>query len=488
MRNYSNFIDGAWVPASDGAKLESENPYKGEVWAGVPESDQADVDLAVGAARRAVDSGPWSVMSARDRGKLLRKLGDLVAENAEQLANFESTDNGKLYREMLAQMQYLPEWFYYFAGAADKIEGSVIPSERPNFMIYTRHEPVGVIAAITPWNSPLLLLGFKLAPALAAGCTIVVKPSEYTPVSTLEFAKLVEQAGFPAGVFNVVTGGRSAGAMLARHPDVDKLAFTGSDATGSEIVRASADTMKLVSLELGGKSPNIVFEDADLEAAANGAIAGVFGATGQTCMAGSRLLVQSSVAKQLIDRIAARARTIKMGDPMAPDTEMGPMATQAQFDKVIGMLDRAKAAGANIVCGGGKSEGLDGYFIEPTIVTNVSNDAEIGRDEIFGPVLTVYEFETEDDAVRMANDTRFGLAAGVWTQSGQRGHRVAHRLRAGTVWINAYRVVAPSAPFGGYKQSGIGRENGLDAVKAYTQTKAVWVELQGATRDPFSIG
>lgn len=488
MELYSNYIGGSWALAQDGTTFESENPYAGTPWAVVPESGQSDVDNAVAAARQAVDAGPWATMCARDRGKLMRKLGDLLAANAESLARFESTDNGKLYREMLAQMQYLPEWFYYFAGAADKLQGAVIPSERPNFMIYTRHEPVGVVAAITPWNSPVLLLGFKLAPALAAGCTVVVKPSEYTSVSTLEFAKLFDQAGFPPGVFNVITGGRETGAMLTKHPGVDKLAFTGSNATGAAIIRASADTMKLVSLELGGKSPNIVFDDADIEAAANGVIAGVFGATGQTCMAGSRLLVQSSIAKELVARIAERARTIIMGDPMAADTEMGPMATQAQFDKVIGMLERARASGATIVCGGGKSAAHDGYFIEPTIITNLSADAEIGRDEIFGPVLSVFEFETEEDAIRIANDTNFGLAAGVWTLSGQRGHRVAHRLRAGTVWINAYRVVAPNTPFGGYKQSGIGRENGFDAIKAYTQTKAVWVELAGATRDPFSIG
>jgi (Z)-2-((N-methylformamido)methylene)-5-hydroxybutyrolactone dehydrogenase len=488
VETYSNYIGGNWAVAQDGSSFESENPFEGSPWATVPDSGQADVDSAVAAARQAVDTGPWSTMNARDRGKLMRRLGDLLVENAENLARFESKDNGKLYREMLAQMQYLPEWFYYFAGAADKLEGSVVPSERPNFMIYTLHEPVGVVAAITPWNSPVLLLGFKLAPALAAGCTVVVKPSEYTSVSTLEFAKLFDQAGFPPGVLNVITGGRETGALLAAHPGVDKLAFTGSNATGAAIIRASADTMKLVSLELGGKSPNIVFEDADIEAAANGVIAGVFGATGQTCMAGSRLLVQSSIAEKLVNRIAERARTIKMGDPMAAETEMGPMATRAQFDKVMAMLDRARNSGANIVCGGNKSTENEGYFIEPTIITNLSSDAEIGRDEIFGPVLSVFEFDTEEDAIRIANDTVFGLAAGVWTLSGQRGHRVAHRLRAGTVWINAYRVVAPNAPFGGYKQSGIGRENGLDAMKAYTQTKAVWVELAGATRDPFSIG
>lgn len=487
ISEYKMLIGGQWCDAADGNRLKSENPYKGHVWASVPDGAEDDVDRAVKAARAALE-GEWGATSARDRGKLMRRLGDLVAGNAEHLATVESTDNGKLYREMLAQAKYLPEWLYYFAGAADKFGGEVVPSERPNFHIYTRHEPIGVVGAITPWNSPILLLGFKLAPALAAGCSIVVKPSEHTPVSTLELAKLFEKAGFPPGVFNVVTGGPAAGAALSAHPGIDKLSFTGSDATGRRVLKAGADNFTRVTLELGGKSPNIVFADADIEAAANGVIAGIFGATGQTCMAGSRLIVQASIKHELLNRVIARASTIKMGDPMDAATEMGPMATRPQFEKVMGILERAKAAGATFVLGGGASPDHKGFFIQPTIVDDAAPDAEVVRDEIFGPVLSVLTFETEDEAVRIANDTRFGLAAGIWTQSGQRGTRVAHRLRAGTVWINAYRVVAPNVPFGGFGHSGIGRENGFDALRQYTETKAVWTELTGATRDPFNIG
>ncbi len=484
---YGLYIGGEWVPSQGNALLDSVNPYTGEVWAKVADATEAEVDRAVKAARAAFD-GEWSSMSARDRGRLLQKLADLITENAAWLAEVESTDNGKLLKEMGAQASYLSEWFRYFGGAADKLSGEVLPSERPNFMIYTRYEPVGVVGAVTPWNSPILLLGFKLAPALAAGCTFVVKPSEHTPVSTLEFAKLFDRAGFPKGVFNVVTGGPAAGAALTAHPGIDKAAFTGSDTTGRKVLHAAAENFTRVSLELGGKSPNIVFEDADLEAAANGVIAGIFGATGQTCMAGSRLLVHAAVRDALIERVAARARTIVMGDPMDAATEMGPMATKPQFEKVLGILNRAREAGATFAWGGRASPDHDGYFIEPTIVVDVDPDMEVVRDEIFGPVLSVLTFETEDEAVRLGNDTRFGLAAGVWTRSGQRGHRVAHRLRAGTVWINAYRVVAPNVPFGGFGHSGMGRENGFDAMKQYTETKSVWVELTGATRDPFSIG
>lgn len=487
ISNYQLFINGAWTDAASGAVLPSENPYSGHVWAQVAAAADTDVDSAVAAARAALN-GEWGAMSARDRGKLMRKLGDLIAENAAHLAKVESIDNGKLYKEMFAQASYLPEWMYYFAGAADKFGGEVIPSERPNFHIYTRHEPIGVVGAITPWNSPILLLGFKLAPALAAGCTFVVKPSEHTPVSTLELAKLFEKAGFPAGVFNVVTGGPEAGAMLSSHPGINKIAFTGSDATGRKVMQSAAENFTRVSLELGGKSPNIVFEDADIEAAANGVIAGIFGATGQTCMAGSRLVVHKSIKDELLKRVVARAKTIKLGDPMDAGTEMGPMATRPQFEKVMGMLERAKAAGADFACGGQASPEHEGFFIEPTIVDNVTAEMEVVADEIFGPVLSVLTFETEEEAIKIANATRFGLAAGIWTQSGQRGTRVAHKVRAGTVWINAYRVVAPNVPFGGFGHSGIGRENGFDAMRQYTETKAVWTELTGATRDPFNIG
>ena len=487
-RSYDLYVGGRWSPTRNRRILESIDPFTGRVWATVPSAEEGDIDAAVSAARAAFDNPAWRDMSARDRGKLLRKLGDILSENAEEIGRIESKDNGKLYKEMLAQANYFPEWFYYYAGASDKLQGQVIPSERPNFFIYTCYEPVGVVAAVTPWNSPLMLMIWKLAPALAAGCTFVVKPSEHTPVSTLEFAKLFDQAGFPPGVFNVVTGGPETGAALVRHPGVDKIAFTGSTATGKKIARAAADNLSRVSLELGGKSPQIVFPDADLDAAANGIMAGVFAATGQTCMAGSRLIVHRDVRDALIDRLVARAETIKLGNPMDPETEMGPLATEPQFEKVKGMLSQAARDGAIFACGGKAPDDRPGYFIEPTVVIDVTPEMEIGREEVFGPVVTVFTFEDEAQAVALANDTCYGLAAGVWTQSVQRGHRVAHRLRAGTVWINAYRIVAPNVPFGGFNASGLGRENGTEALKQFSETKAVWVELSGATRDPFTLG
>jgi len=485
---YSMFIGGEWTNAQSGDVMPTANPFTGEVFATVPNAGSADIDRAVKAARYALEEGPWATMSARDRGKLIRKLGDLIAENADHFGKVESTDNGKLLAEMSAQAHFLPEWFYYFGGAADKLQGATLPSERPNFFIYTRNEPVGVVGAITPWNSPIVLLGFKLAPALAAGCTFVVKPSEHTPISTLEFAKLVDEAGFPPGVFNVVTGAGDTGAALSQNEGIDKLSFTGSTATGRKVAHAGAENFIPVTLELGGKSPNIVFEDADLEAAANGVMAGIFAATGQTCMAGSRLVVQKSIANELISLLARRASEIVMGDPMDPKTQMGPMATEPQYEKVKGILSRAQEAGVEFACGGEPAPGMDGYFISPTIAINVRPDMEIAREEIFGPVLSVITFEDEEDAVRIANDTPYGLAAGVWTSSVQRGHRMAHKVKAGTVWINAYRVVSSNVPFGGFKQSGLGRENGMDAIKEYTQTKSVWVELTGATQNPFNIG
>jgi (Z)-2-((N-methylformamido)methylene)-5-hydroxybutyrolactone dehydrogenase len=474
VQEYQLYIGGEWVPAASGKRLDSINPYAGRTWATVADAGPADVDRAVAAAREAFEHGPWPATSARDRGKLLRRLGDLGAENAEHLGRVESTDNGKLFREMLGQAQYIPEWYYYFAGLADKLQGDVIPSERPNFMIYTRHEPIGVVAAITPWNSPLLLLAYKLAPALAAGCTFIVKPSEHTPVSALEFAKLVEQAGFPAGVFNVVTGGPETGALLSSHPGINKLSFTGSDRTGMRVLKAAADNLTRVTLELGGKSPNIVFDDADLEAAANGAIAGVFAATGQTCIAGSRLIVHRKVKDELLKRIVDRARTIKLGDPMDPETEMGPVATQPQFEKVMGFLDEAKKAGARFAYGGGRPEGMEGLFVAPTIVTDVRSDMRIVQDEVFGPVMAVLEFETEEEAVRIANDTRFGLVAAIWTSDIDKALWAAGQIESGQVYINTYGAGGGvELPFGGQKQSGFGREKGLEAIHEYTQVKTV---------------
>lgn len=492
VREYKMLIGGQWVDSLSGKTFESINPFTGRAWATVQEAGAEDVDRAVKAAREAFDEGPWGKMTGTERARLMRKLADLIAENAEDLAYVESTDNGKLLREMGGQLKALPEWYYYFAGAADKIHGDTIPSDKPNFFVYTRREPLGVVGSITPWNSPLLLLSFKLPAALAAGCTFVVKPAEHTSASTLELARLFEEAGFPPGVFNVVTGfGGDAGAALTANPGVDKVAFTGSTETGKLVMKSAADHLAKVSLELGGKSPNIVFEDADLEAAVNGVVSGIFAATGQTCIAGSRLLVHKESHDEIVERLSERAQTIKLGDPLAEETEMGPSAFREQMDKVLSYIDIAQNEGAEVASGGKRpdAEGLkDGFFVEPTILTGVDNSMRVAREEIFGPVLSVIPVESEEEIVRLANDTSYGLAAGVWTKNIQRAHRVAHALRAGTVWINSYRTLSFNTPFGGYKQSGLGRENGLESVHEFTETKAVWVELSGNTRDPFTLG
>jgi aldehyde dehydrogenase (NAD+) len=464
------------------------NPSLGTPWATIPDSNQDDANLAISAAREAFDNGPWGKMTGTQRAKLLRKLADIIARDAEELASCETRDNGKLYREMLGQWKYIPEFFYYFAGMADKLQGDTIPSDRSNFFIYTRREPIGVVAAITPWNSPGLLLVFKLAPGLAAGCTFVVKPSEHASVSTIELAKRFVEAGFPPGVFNVITGLGGVGAHLVEHPEVDKVAFTGATETGKRIAASASKNLTRVSLELGGKSPNIVFEDADLDVAANGAIAGIFGATGQTCMAGSRLLVHESIYDALLEKIIARTQKIKLGDPTDNATEMGPVANEPQLMKILDFIEVAKKDGARLLSGGKQDPVLGKMFVEPTIFGDVNNQMRIAREEVFGPILSVIRFKDEADAIKIANDTRFGLAAAVWTQNIHRAHRVAHQLRAGTVWINAYRVVSFLTPFGGFKESGMGRENGIDSIREYTETKSVYVELTGEPRDPFTLG
>jgi aldehyde dehydrogenase (NAD+) len=482
------WIGGRWCEAASKARFSSVDPFTGRPWASVPDAAAEDVHAAVCAAENA-QRGAWGATNGFARARLMHRLADLLERDAAELAAVETKDNGKLLREMRGQLEYLPAWLRYFAGVADKLQGKVIPSDRPNFMVYTRHEPVGVVGAIVPWNSPLMLLMWKLAPLLAAGCTLVVKPSEHTPVSALAFARLVDEAGFPPGVFNVVTGqSADVGRALVEHPGVRHVAFTGSPGVGVKVAQSAAAHFARTTLELGGKSAQLVFPDADLEAAANGVIAGIFAATGQTCVAGSRLVVHRDVHDALLQRVRERTERIVLGDPSAAETEMGPLSNAAQFKTVSGFVERAVTDGARIVTGGCSAPDVGELFYRPTILTDVRPEMEVAREEIFGPVLSVLTFDTEEEAVELANSTEYGLGAGVWTTDVRRAHRVAHELRAGNVWVNAYRVVAPNVPFGGTGASGWGRESGIDAVREYTVTKAVWIELSGATRDPFTLG
>lgn len=488
MNVYKHFIDNREVEPVDGEWMDTVNPYTGEVWARIPKGTAKDVDRAVQAAKRAMTTGPLAKMTASQRGKMMLRLADLVAANAERLAEIEVRDNGKLLSEMRGQLNYHPEWWRYFGGIADKLEGSVVPIDKPEHFAYVTHEPVGVVGALTAWNSPLLFIAWKCAPAIAAGCSVVIKPSEFTSASTLEFAALTKEAGFPDGVFNVVTGlGPTVGAALVDHPDVAKITFTGSDATGAAIYAQAAKTMKRVTLELGGKSPNIVFDDADLDKAASGVISGIFAATGQTCIAGSRLLVQNSIKEAFTKRLVELGSSAKKGDPMDPETNIGPVTTPAQYKKVLDYLDIAKAEGARCVLGGEAIKALPGgQFVEPTIFVDVTPTMRIAREEVFGPVLSVIGFDTEEDAIRLANDTIYGLAAGVWTENIGRAIRMSKALKAGTVWVNTYRAISYMMPFGGMKYSGIGRESGIEAVRHYLETKSTWISYaEGVPSNPF---
>ncbi len=482
MEHFGMYIDGERREAAAGAWFDTENPYTAAPWARVARGGAEDAGRAVEAAHRAFTAGDWPKTAAPDRGRLLGRLGDLVLENAEELAQAETRDNGKVISETRNQMRTMAGWYHYYAGLADKIQGDTVPVDEDAFLNYTRFEPVGVCVAVTPWNSPLRLLSWKLAPALAAGNTAVVKPSSNTSTSTLVFMRLVEEAGFPPGVVNVVTGGGAeVGMALAEHPLTAKIAFTGSTEAGTRVYEAGARHLKRVTLELGGKSPNILFADADLEKAVPGVVAGIFASTGQTCIAGSRLLVQESIHEEVLNRIVAVAESRRMGDPTREDTELGPVATASQFDKIMDYVDVARADGAALVCGGNRGAGPecgDGRFIEATVFDGVDNRMRVAREEIFGPVLSVIRFKDDDEAVRIANDIDFGLAAGIWTENLSRAHKAARGVQAGTVWINTYRQQSPMMPFGGYKKSGLGRESGAAMIREYLQQKSVWVGLR----------
>ncbi|MBS1678240.1 MAG: aldehyde dehydrogenase [Actinobacteria bacterium] len=475
------FVNGEFVDAATDEYVASIDPTTGEPWYETPDAGAADVDRAVRAARAALEDPAWRDLSPSRRGHILRRVGDLLGEQAERLARIESRDNGKVLREVAGQMAALPEQWEYFAGWPDKLYGSVVPTvgSRHNYLL---REPVGVAAAIVPWNSPLTIAVTKMAPALAAGNAVVVKPSEHTAASLLEFVPLLTEAGVPPGVVNVVTGlGPTAGEALVTHPGVDLISLTGGPATGRHIAHRAADRLVRTILELGGKSPNIVFADADPERAAAGIAAGIFAAAGQTCVAGARCFLHEDVYDDVLDRVAARAASIKLGNPLDEETEMGPLAFAGHMERVLGMVERGRAEGAVVRAGGVRvaTEPLArGYFVEPTILEGVDNQMTIAREEVFGPVLSVLRFRDEAEVVRQANDTPFGLAAGVWTSDLSRAHRVARDLDAANVWINTYRRLSPVSAFGGFKESGYGKEGGHAAMLEYTREKNVWIELE----------
>lgn len=479
MQSYKMYINGEWVGSKSGENIESFNPFTAKPWVLIPKGNSQDVEYAITSAHNSFENSEWATMTPTKRGALLRKVGDLLARDAEKIAIIESRDNGKTISDTISQMKYLPEYFYYFGGLCDKIEGSVIPIDKKGIFAYTKKEPLGVCVAITPWNSPLMLAIWKICPGLAAGNTFVLKPSEYTSASSLELAKLFDEAGFPPGVFNVVTGlGNEVGDALINDPRVAKISFTGGEYAGKLIADAAAKGNKRVTLELGGKSPNIVFSDANIEDAIKGVAAGIFGASGQMCIAGSRLLLQEDIYEEFIEKLKAFVSTIRMGDPLDKYTQMGPVATKEQYLKIIQSIENGKKEGAVCVLGGGaakRAECGNGWFIEPTIFKNANNKMNLARKEIFGPVLACIPFKDEEDAISIANDSEYGLAAGVWSQDPKKIYTISDKLKAGTVWVNTYRMGSYLMPAGGYKHSGLGRENGKEAVEAYLQTKSVWI-------------
>ncbi|RWF25048.1 MAG: aldehyde dehydrogenase [Mesorhizobium sp.] len=483
---FRNYIDGQFAEAS--STFDSIDPSTGMPWATMPAATIADVDRAVEAAHRALRSGPWAAMTATARGKLLVRLGDLVAANAGRLAELETRDTGKIIHETRAQIAYVGDYYRYYGGLADKHEGAFIPIDKADMEVTVRPEPIGVVAAIVPWNSQLFLSAVKLGPALAAGCTVVLKASEDGPAPLLAFAELVHEAGFPAGSVNILTGfGHDCGHRLTSHPLVARVAFTGGPATARRIVANTAENLAYTTLELGGKSPVVVFADADLDSAANAVVAGIFAATGQSCVAGSRLLVERSAKEDFLARLKQKAEAIAIGDPQDPATEMGPLATSRQRERIEAIVAQSVAGGGRLVTGGGRPEGNSvGFYYAPTIVEAPDQALACVREELFGPVLSVLAFDTEAQALALANDTPFGLASGVFTSNLAKAHRVARGIHAGVVWVNTYRAVSPLVPFGGYGLSGLGREGGLDAIRDYTRSKSVWIRTSDdPIPDPF---
>lgn len=476
IQSYQMLINGEWVDASDGKTFDSVNPTNGSVWSKIPEATTDDVNRAVQAAHHAFSSGPWARMTPTERGKCLRRLAELLADQSEALGRIESIDTGKMLKETKWQAKYIAEFFQFYAGCADKISGETLPIDKPDMMVFTKREPLGVVAAVVPWNSQLFLVAVKIGPALAAGNTVVLKASEHASAPLLAFGRLIEEAGFPPGVVNIVTGhGDPCGRVLTAHPLVARISFTGGPNAARHVLENSKRNFAEVSLELGGKSPFIVFDDASIESAVNASIAGIFGATGQSCVAGSRLYLQEDIADEFLERMTALAKGIRIGDPLDDETQMGPLCTTGQRDMIETEVAHAVSEGAEILTGGKRPEGMEGTFFEPTILACPRQDMRIVDTELFGPVLCVQRFKTEEEVIALANDTEHGLAAGIFTRDSARSLRMANAVRAGIVWVNTYRVVSPIAEFGGVKGSGYGRESGFQAMYDYTRPKTVWI-------------
>ena len=490
LPHYQLYIDGQWTDGVKSVRSECHSPATSKPWASCAFATSEDVDNAVAAAQRALREPAWRGLTATQRGKLLFKLADLVQQNAETLGHAETTDSGKLAAETVMQSGYVAEYYRYFAGLADKIEGQTLPIDKPDMHVFTTREPIGVVAAVVPWNAQMFLTATKLGPALAAGCTVILKASEIAPCAMFEFARLIDEAGFPPGVVSVITGdAENCAVPLTSHPNIDRIAFTGGPATARHVVRNSAENFAVTTLELGGKSPLIVFEDADLESAANGLIAGNFGASGQSCVAGSRGIVQRSVKDQLMQLVEERSRDLVIGDPLESATHIGPLCTKAQVALIHDTLDKSQAQGATLRFGGNEPEGLaSGHYFSPTLVDCPDMNTETLKVEMFGPVMSLVAFDTEEEAVAMANDTVYGLGSGIFTNNLARAHRVAKNVHAGICWVNTYRAVSPIAPFGGYNQSGYGREAGVESVLDYSRTKTTWINLSDEPMtNPFVI-
>jgi acyl-CoA reductase-like NAD-dependent aldehyde dehydrogenase len=490
VQEFKMYIDGQWVNSESSKTIETLNPENNEVWATVPEANEKDVDKAVRAAQKAFE-GSWASLHPRDRAKYLRSLANQLRENAEHLGTIETIDTGKIFRETKTQANYIAEYYDYFAGLADKVEGTVVPIDKPDMQVTTTRIPIGVVAAIIPWNSQMLLTAVKLAPALAMGNTVVIKASELAPVTLLEFAKLVEKSGIPKGVVNIITGlGEPCGKALTTHNLVERIAFTGGPETAKHIIKNSAENLSQVSLELGGKSPVVVFNDAEKENALNGIIAGIFGASGQSCIAGSRLYIQSKIYDEFLDKLVAKAEKIKLGAPMNKDTQMGPLNSFKQLENIEKNIKATIEQGGKIRCGGKRSSiSNKGYYFPATIIECKNHNLPTAENELFGPVLSVMKFDTEEEAIKLMNDNKYGLSSGIYSSNLGRGMRVSKAVRAGIVFVNTYRLISPMAPFGGIKDSGYGKEAGIESIKEYTRIKTTWYNSSDKPMaDPFTMG